>query len=260
MILSSATQILYWLKEYDGFADAKLSYQMNRLTKQLFFQIEYLLRRSLAGERELVKIISAEASGVEIIEGDPLDAENDVPIYKIYPLKEKVGLNFDTWTENRFSITCNTITIAKVQEVERMTKPILSKDTLIFKIRITEKPGAEYWIKQLHHKGYEATYIGYFGDEMLIEEIQDYTGASLRPKHTKDRLALGIKFCKVAFANGELELIIELQNSALNDFWKSLVEVISEMEIMQVKNGNVVFNKSEWLNFLETETLPRRLS
>jgi|GEM_PF-5994437 len=259
MILESATQILYWLKEFDGFANAKLSYQINRLTKHLFFQIEYLHRTSLAGERQLVKVISAEASGVEIIEGDPLDSEINVPIYKIYALKEKSGLNFDTWTENRFSITCRVIAITKVQEIERITKPALSKDALTFKIRMNEKPSAEYWINHLHKKGYDATYFGYFGDEMPIEEIRDYTGASIRPKHTKDSMDLGIKFCKVAFADGEFELTIELQNSALNSFWKGLVEVISEMEIMQVKSGNVVFNKSEWLNFLETETLPKRL-
>ena len=255
--MTTSEQITQWLEAEGYFANARISYVYNSLSRQLSLRIEQSSGASLAGEIERLKTYFVEASEVKVKVGELKASEEDLLLYQMHPFNDGPGLIFDIWGQDEITFTFNILEIKEVKEIERVTKPILSDSTIAFKMKTPEKPDADYWVKKLQEKGYDATYIGYFGGEMSLSEITDYTGLSIRPRsETGDRLALGIKFCKAIHKDGELEIVLEVQNSELKDFWRAFISTIIEKGAYQVRSGNVIFTSSEWKAFTEIGKLP----
>jgi hypothetical protein len=258
MVLTTNDQILKWLDDHDGFANANLAYTFNLFSRELILEIEQRDRISLAGETELVRLFFVIVSGVEIKSGH-LTSEEGLSLYNMYPLQDRTGLIWDVWEKDEVAFTCTEVYVRETKDIMRTTKPVLSNSTLIFKISIEEKPDAVYWIKRLGDAGYEVKYIGYFGDELSIGELDDYTGLSIIPKTNGEPLWIGVKFCRVEHANGILKIQLELQNSRIQDFWEELIRTVTKMNVVEVRNGNVVFDQSEWNRFVYSGVLPDRL-
>jgi hypothetical protein len=255
--MTTPEQIVQWLESEGYFSNARVSYVYNPLSKQLSFRIEQSSGASLAGETERLKIYFVEASEVKVKVGELKSSEGDLNLYQMNPFNDGPGLIFDIWGQDEIAFTFNALEVKVAKEIERVTKPMLSDSTISLKMRTTEKPDADYWVKKLQEKGYDATYIGYFGGEIPLNEITDYTGLSIRPRsETGDRLALGVKFSKAIHKDGELEIVLELQNSELRDFWRTLISSIIEKGAYQIRSGNVIFTSSEWKAFTEIGKLP----
>lgn len=258
MVLTTNDQILQWLDDHHGFANAYLTYTFDSNASELILDIEQRDKISLAGEMERIEVFSVVISDVEILSGK-FEPTEGLSLFGIHSLDHSRGLIFDTWGKDEISFTCSQIFIKETREIERIAKPILSANNLVFKIRIDERPDADYWIRKSQKAGFEATYIGYFGNEIPTNEITDYTGLSIRPKEKENCLPLGVRFCKVVHSHGVLEVVIELQNSELQGFWQAFIRSLGGMDLIEVRSGNVVFAANEWIDFLDTATLPKRL-
>lgn len=256
-VLTETDQIRQWLDNHDGFTNATLAYTFDSAARELTLDIECRDEMALAGETEVLKIFSITISDVQGLSSE-FTSDEHLTLYQVYPLQDTPGLVMDVWGKDQISFTCARILIGEAKEIERVSKPILSTTTLAFKIRTEEKPDSAYWIKRLQEKGYKAVYIGYFGNEKPTNEIVEYTGLSIRPME-ENRPWPGVKFCKVVHTDGVLELIIELQNSELQNFWQDFLRTLSVMDVIEVRSGNVVLSANEWIDFLDTATLPERL-
>lgn len=257
MVLTTNDQILQWLDDHDGFANANLSYRFDPFSKELILEIGRRKKISLAGETAHFELFSVIISGVEILSGE-LESAERLSLFKMHSLNDTSGLIFDAWGKDEISLRCSKIYVEEAREIEEITEPIISANTLVFKIKINERPVASYWIKRLEDTGHDAMYVSYFGDEILTQEIDDYVGLSIIPK-SPNRQSLGVKFCKVVLIDGILEIMIELQNSQLQNFWQDFIRILSEMEVIEVRSGNVIFARNEWINFLDSGILPKRL-
>ncbi|MDR1926529.1 MAG: hypothetical protein LBQ13_02450 [Endomicrobium sp.] len=220
-------------------------------------EIEILIKKkiefaNLAGEKEksivyslqtceLNKIIP-DLSKLSNIQGKYL---NKISIISDNPIILEIEVE-----EIVINIDCKYLTLRSYQDITEVAKPIINK--YVVKFILNEKlPLPTFWIEQLKVVGYSATFIGYFGETILLSDIprDDYSSFSIKPLDS-DKFSLGINFCKaINITNHQSEIILDLHDDTLQSFWKSLIGIVCSLNVSKIKSGNVEFHKSDFIEF-----------
>jgi len=148
------------------------------------------------------------------------------------------------------NINCKYLIVKRSPDVIDIAKPKLNSD--VVKFSLNEKlPLPSFWIEQLKKIEYDAMFIGYFGEEILLNDIpiDNYSSFSIKPLNS-DKLSLGVNFCKaIGITNNQSEIILNLHDSTLQSFWKSLLNIACSLNVNKIKSGNIEFCADNFSEF-----------
>ncbi|WP_029285879.1 hypothetical protein [Pedobacter sp. R20-19] len=72
---------------------------------------------------------------------------------------------------------------------------------------------------------------------------QDYP----KVNHLQD--SLGINICNIIEENGFIEISFDFQNTEMKILWQEFLEIILSLNVLEIKSGNVVYDKNEFNQF-----------
>jgi len=246
-ILRSVEEIEELTDQFNGFIDARLSYEFDLITKLLKIDIEYG-EKGLAGTEYMSTSACFVLVNADVTSGTLVQAESNLKLYHIMSLEVGIGLIFDIWGKEELVIKCDSIKVVSVKQSKQIVQPALSEFSVFFKIKINYKPDINYWIRELSYQVSDVVCVGYFGEEVPVDQIVDCSGISLRRKI--DKGFLGVKICKYIHSNGVLEILISRQDRLDIKFWNAFIDVLTKMEVLEVLCGNVKFNANEWSRYV----------
>lgn len=169
------------------------------------------------------------------------------------------GIRFET--PSVFDLTCKSIEISEPREIKTYTKPWLSEKEIFISVLIDSIPKPGFWINSFAKYSVN---IGFrvYGDKIKeLDKIPypDYSGYFIQRLDRTNENERGIFINSISSKEKDLKMSFELDNSELKAEWNILYKIISNFKGLVVHSGNVSFNQKEWIDFIETDKLPRNL-
>jgi hypothetical protein len=255
MIFNTKKDFQKWSDKMDFMLDTTI--YLNKMKNK---EIEVNIKKktkyaNLAGELDQYTLYSLRTVGLKkIIAGQIFfDKRSNLYVSRINCSEHEISFETNNDGPNKFIlIDCEKLILRVSPDLFEIAEPQLNKNTVTF-ILNQKLPSPTYFLKELEKLGYPSLFIGYFGEKIPIKDISDseYSGISIRPQQTDNTsfACLGVCFCQANNLEICSKIVLDLQNSYLIDFWHALLSIICDLEVASIKSGNIIFEKTNIINF-----------
>lgn len=261
MIITDRNKLESWLDQNYWFEDgfiSKIEQDSNGLIITVGFQTKGTY---VAGETMTIKEFDLKPKGINkwTFSESGFKPGYDWCIEGLDLVENDFGIRFET--PNVFELTCTSIDISEPREIETFTKPWISEREVFVSATIDSIPKPDFWINSF--KQYSANIgLRVYGDKIKETDkipYPDYSGFFIQRPDRINENDKGIFIKSITQKGNDLHISFELEDTELKTEWNVLYKVISNLNGLKVNCGNVSFNQNEWIDFINTEKLPRDL-
>ncbi len=264
MILNEFYRVREWLMHHDYFSDCHLDYELkNDLIKLTVEKIES--GENIAETFQTVKTIFISCKNSKVIPYSNQEIEskkNGSQLMQLLPFDNMVGFNVFLW-ENGFYVFADEIEVLESESFQKKIVPKVDYNSITLTLKKENIPNDTFWLLELKKINYPSEYFGYFGDVAKKSDYKElgYVNYCIRPKNYISNFnSIAIQFCLNEIDPFLFNFKIELQNSELLDFWEKFLTLISKLDFVEFKTGNVILNYCEGIDYLNTKILPIRFN
>jgi len=263
MIITDREQLKEWLDQNYWFQDGFIS-RIEGDASNLRIWIGYQVQGTwVAGEKRILRELELRPSGISewtYHDGHDFKPGYDWCIMGVDMAEKGLGLVFDT--SIFILLACERLEVIEPVEFESTTIPWISDTEVSIGARKASIPEPRYWIEALQQKGQAATFRYYCSEPLPVERVPcpDYSGYYLQLPERVVESNEGLFFSHLKLAEGRLSLVLELKDEMVRPIWNTILQIISEWPLAEVRSGNVVLQEEEAQPFLAKHQLPGRLT
>ena len=159
-------------------------------------------------------------------------------------------------------LICDSIIVEGPFLKKSIRKPWVSERYIFFYMKESQIPKPSEWVQWLGEMGLNVSWR-FGGSEAKLEEkvpYPDYAGWFLQETFKIPTTQFGVLFTNVGFYNGKLSLSLEKYDKDIDELWNEITRVlVRKIQKIEIFCGNCRFNGSEWLEYLNSKTIPENM-
>lgn len=169
------------------------------------------------------------------------------------------GIGIELGVPDLIKLICDNITVEGPFLKKSIQKPWVSEQCVSCYIKEGQIPTPSEWIIWLNEIGFDVSWRYGAGEAKLVEKIPypDYAGWFLQETNRIPTTQFGVLFRNVGFNKEKLSLSLQKYDSNIDELWHEIIRILAlKIQKVEIFSGNCRFGGNEWLEYLNSKTIP----
>lgn len=171
------------------------------------------------------------------------------------------GIGFEFYCPELIRLICGNVTIEGPFFKETVCKPWVSEREVFIHTKDKRIPEPIEWIKWLSESGFDVSWRHGYSEAKDVEKVPypDYSGWFIQETCKISETQFGIFFMHIGFNNNKVSLHLIKYEDTSDELWNAVIKIFAIKSNVEILSGNCRFNGKQWLEYLDSKTIPNNM-